>query len=242
MAGRRASRNAISREQWAAQIAALDVPGEHRSTKEPISVARIVEAALRAIEEEGFDDLTMRRVATALHTGPASLYAHVRNKSELDDLLIGELCARVTVPTPDPAQWQTQFIEVCTQLRDQFLRYPGIARAALGAAPSSLETLRVGEAMLTILLAGGIPAQSAAWASDAAFLYVTAYCLEAGIAQRQSEDTDGRIIDRAEIVNRLQMLPPKLFPSTIAHARELTSGDRHERFDFTLELILRGLS
>ncbi len=243
MAGRRASRDAISRQQWAAQIAAIErAPAETRTAKPPISVHRIVEAALRAIEAEGFDDLTMRRVATALQTGPASLYAHVRNKAELDDLLIGELCSRVAIPVPDPATWQAQFIDVCTQLREEFLRYPGIARAALAAVPGSVNTLRVGEAMLGILLSAGVPPQHAAWASDAAFLYVSAYCLEAGIARRQREDVDGQVIDRAEVMHRLQMLPPSLFPNTVSYARELTAGEGHERFDFTLELLLRGLA
>ncbi len=242
MAGRRASRDAISRERWAAQVASIEHPPmDIRSPKAPISVDRIVAAALSVIEAEGFDDLTMRRVASALDTGPASLYAHVRNKSELDDLLIGELCSRVTVPTPDPERWREQFLDVCTQLRDQFLRYPGIARAALAAVPSSLEPLRVGESLLGILLAGGVSPQSAAWASDAAFLYVTGYCLEAGVARRQTEDADGRVINRTEIMDRLGMLPTSLFPNTVRYARELTAGDGHERFDFALGMMIRGL-
>ena len=36
------------------------------------------------------------------------------------------------------------------------------------------------------------------------------------------------------------MLPPTLFPNTVAHADALTSGRGHERFDFTLDLLLRG--
>jgi AcrR family transcriptional regulator len=249
VAGRRASRDAISREQWAAQIAATTdratdsgaVRGRPRRSREPITVRRILDAALAATETGGYDELTMRSVATALDTGPASLYAHVRSKAELGDLLIGELCSRVQLPTADPARWQEQFLDVCTQLRDQFLRYPGVAAAAMAAVPADLATLRVGEAMLGILLAGGVPAQAAAWAADAAFLYVTAYCLEAATAQHQSEDVDGRIVDRGEIVERLRMLPAETFPNTVAHARELTAGTGHERFDFALDLILNGL-
>ena len=30
-------------------------------------------------------------------------------------------------------------------------------------------------------------------------------------------------------------------PMTVAYAQELTAGNGHERFDFTLELLLRGL-
>ncbi|MBU3864208.1 TetR/AcrR family transcriptional regulator [Streptomyces sp. 4503] len=247
MAGRRAARDAISRDQWAALISARNSDSESGARraagreKTPITVERIIDAALQAVEAGGFEDLTMRRVATRLGTGPASLYAHVRNRAELGDLLIGRLCSQVALPAPDPACWREQFMEVCAQLRDQFLRYPGIAQAALTVVPADLATLRVGEGMLAILLASGAPAQQAAWAGDAAFLYITGYCLEAAAARRQGEDVDGRVIDRAEIEERLRMLPPDLFPHTVTHARELTSGTGHDRFTFTLTLLLQGL-
>ncbi|MGH9060718.1 MAG: TetR/AcrR family transcriptional regulator, partial [Acidimicrobiales bacterium] len=190
----------------------------------------------------GFEALTMRRVAAALQTGPSSLYAHVRNKAELDDLLIGELCAKVTLPTPDPAHWQEQVLDVCRQLRDQYLRYPGISRAALAGTPNSLDTLRIGEGLLTILLTGGVSPQSAAWASDAAFLYVSAHSFEASLRQRPEEDGEGGAVDRAELIERFKMLPESRFPNTVAYARELIHGDEHDRFDFTLEVLLRGLT
>ena len=107
---------------------------------------------------------------------------------------------------------------------------------------NSLDTLRISEGMLAILLAGGVPPQAAAWAIDAAFLYVSAYSFEASLRRHPEEDADGRIVDRAEIIERFRMLPPDRFPNAVAYARELTSGDGHDRFDFTLELLLRGLT
>jgi AcrR family transcriptional regulator len=205
-------------------------------------VRRIVDAAFELIRAEGFDALTMRRLATILGTGPASLYAHVHNKAELDDLLIGELCSRVSLPEPDPAHWQAQIIDICRQLRDEYLRYPGISRAALSASPNSLDTLRISEGMLAIIVAAGIPPQSAAWAIDAAYLYVNAYSLEASLRHSPDADVDERVVERDDVIDRFRMLPVNLFPNTVAYARELTSGDGHERFEFTLELLFRGLT
>jgi AcrR family transcriptional regulator len=242
MASRNSSRGIVSRDQWAAQIAALDdTRSGSRPRKVPITVGRIVDAALQLVEAEGFDALTMRRVAAALQTGPASLYAHVRDKAELDDLLIGELCSRVTLPMPDPAQWRAQAIDVCRQLRDQYLRYPGISRAALEATPHSLDTLRINEGMLAILLAGGVSPQPAAWAIDAAFQYVGSYSV-VSLRRNPEEDAGGRGIDRAEIIERFRMLPANRFPITVRYAQELTSGEGHERFDFTLGLLFGGLT
>jgi AcrR family transcriptional regulator len=79
----------------------------------------------------------MRRLATELETGPASLYAHVVNKDDLGELLIGRLCARVELPEPDPATWRDQLAAACARLRDEYLRYPGITRATLAVAPTT---------------------------------------------------------------------------------------------------------
>ena len=242
MVDRTPSHGAGSRDRWAERIADLDgTRGASRSRKAPITVDRLVDAALQIAEGEGFDALTMRRLAAALQTGPASLYAHVRNKAELDDLLIGELCSRVTLPAPDPERWRVQIVDVCRQIRDQYLRYPGISRAALAAVPNSLETLRISEGMLAILLAGGVSPQSSAWASDAAFLYVSAYSLEISLRQHPEAGGDGRVLDRTELVERFRMLPTNRFPNTVAYAWELTSGGKHDRFDFTLDLLFQGL-
>lgn len=229
-----------SRDRWAAQIAALDdTPTAAQAAREPVTADRIVRTALSLVEENGFDALTMRRVAAALHTGPATLYAHVRNKAELDDLLIGRLCAAVVLPSPDPANWRAQAIDVCRQVRDQYLRFPGISRAVFAAAPHSLDTLRITEGLLGILLTGGVAPRAAAWAIDAALLYVGAYCLEGSLRR---DGVDGPEADRSEAIERFGMLPANRFPHTVAHAEELTSGDGHDRFDFTLELLFQGLA
>ncbi|AMM20755.1 TetR family transcriptional regulator [Frondihabitans sp. PAMC 28766] len=212
-----------------------------RPRKAPITVERIMATAFALVEAEGFDALTMRRVAAALETGPASLYAHVKNKAELDDLLIGELSSRVPLPAPDPAHWQEQIGAVCGRLRDEFLRFPGISRAALAAVPNSLDTLRISEGMLGILLAGGVAPRRAAWAIDAIFLYVCAYTLEASLRVDHTDGVEGQAFDRAEVVARLESLPAKRFPNTVEHARELTAGAGHDRFDFVLDTLLRGL-
>jgi hypothetical protein len=86
-----------------------------------------------------------------------------------------------------------------------------------------------------------VPPQPAAWAIDAAFQYVGAYSIMS-LRRNPQEDTEGRVVDRAELIERLRMLPPDRFPITVAHAPEVTSGEGHARFDFTLGLLLGGLS
>ncbi|SNY70391.1 TetR/AcrR family transcriptional regulator [Paractinoplanes atraurantiacus] len=210
--------------------------GPSRGAKKPITVDLILDTAFDIVAREGFEALTMRRVATALETGPSSLYAHVVNKEDLDELLIGRLCAEIDLPEPDPAAWREQIISVCGRLREQYLRFPGISRAALASAPTNTDTLRVGEGMFAILLAGGIEPQTAAWAVDALNLYVTAHSLEVSLV-----GGDGWVAGRDELMSRLTGLPDS-FPNTRRYAAELTSGSTADRFTFTLNLMLDGLN
>lgn len=216
--------------------------GPSGGSKKPITVEAIISTALGIVEKEGYPALTMRRVASALETGPSSLYAHVVNKEDLDELLIGRLCAAIDLPEPDPATWRQQIISVCAQLRDQYLRYPGISRAAFAVAPSNLDTLRVSEGILATLLAGGIDPQAAAWATDSLTLYVNAYSLEISLVNHHTGHGDGGwVVSRDELLRRYDALPAT-FPHTKRFAAELTAGTGHDRFDFTVGLMIDGLA
>lgn len=209
----------------------------------PITVQQVLDTALNLIATHGYEALTMRRVADALDTGPASLYAHVVNKADLDEQLVGRLCATLVLPEPDPTAWREQIRDVCLQMRDQYLKYPGVSRAALAMVPTDLQTLRVGEGMLAILLAGGVAPQSAAWAIDALLLYVAAYCLEISIVkQRTMHNQADWVVDADELQRRLTLLPVETFPHTTRYAAQLTAGEGHDRFDFTLALMIDGLA
>ena len=222
---------------------AADAAGPAAPRKPPITVERITAAALQVVATQGYDALTIRRVTNVLNTGPSSLYAHITTKTDLDDLLIGYLCSKLELPTPDPARWREQIHDVCVQIRDQYLQYPGISRAALAMVPTNLETVRVSEAMFSILLAGGIEPQTAAWAIDALALYVAGYALERSVVRQHQKDPDATwVLSQAELVRRFHALPETAFPNTRRYASELTSGVDHERFDFTIGLIIDNLA
>lgn len=219
----------------------LERKSARKARKEPLSVERIVETALDIVAAEGFEALTMRRVAAALDTGPASLYAHVVNKADLDELLIGYLCSQIVLPEPDPEKWRAQIADVAAQIRDQYLKYPGISQAALGVVPSNPETLRISEGMLGILLAGDVAPQTAAWAIDALTLYVNAYCLELGLWIRQMSHDGGWVVTHDTLMRRFDALPEDAYPLTKRYAAELTAGEGHDRFDFAMSTMIDGL-
>lgn len=210
--------------------------------KQPITAERITDAALEVIATEGYDALTIRRVAAVLGTGPSSLYAHIATKDDIDELLIGRLYSQVVLPAPDPAAWREQLLAVYTQIRDLYLKYPGVPRAALAVVSTNLDTLRVGEGILAILLAGGIEPRTAAWARDALSLYVCAYALEQSmVRQRRRRQDQEWVLSHEELLDRFTALPAERFPHTQRHAAELISGTGHDRFEFTVGVLTNSL-
>ncbi|MBL7255998.1 TetR/AcrR family transcriptional regulator [Paractinoplanes lichenicola] len=209
----------------------------------PITVERITQAALQVVSADGYDALTIRSVAKVLGTGPSSLYAHIVNKADIDDLLVGWVCSRIALPRSDPVRWREQLRDVYVQLRDLYLGYPGISRAALAIVPTHVETLRVSEGLFAIALASGAAPRTAAWVIDGLSLYVAGYALESALVERRRRDSEATwILSRDELVSRLEALPSDTFPQTTRYAAELTSGTGHERFDFTLELFMDNLA
>src|SRR5260370_25627333 len=61
----------------------------HKGPKPALSLARIVDAAVRIADTEGLDAVSMGRGAAELEGAPMSLYPHVSFKEELIKLMVG---------------------------------------------------------------------------------------------------------------------------------------------------------
>src|SRR5579875_2585707 len=89
---------------------AADVPEPpwrvpRREGRAPLSRDAIVDAALRVLDAEGMDGLSMRRVGEELGAGAASIYWHVQNKDELLQLVFERVISEIELPVPDPSRW-----------------------------------------------------------------------------------------------------------------------------------------
>ncbi|MFC6929926.1 TetR/AcrR family transcriptional regulator [Actinomadura yumaensis] len=105
-------------------------PRKAAPSRRPLTQDGIVAAAVRVLDAEGLDGVTMRRVAQELDTGPASLYAHVSGKDELNELMLDRVAAEVRLPEPDPERWQEQVKEVAREVRRVWQAHADIARVS----------------------------------------------------------------------------------------------------------------
>ena len=209
----------------------------------PLTRDAIVEAALEVVDREGLDATSMRRVAAELDTVPSALYVHVRNKQELLQFVLDRVAGEIELPEPDPGNWQEQLKVVAREMRRVLTRHRDIARVTLGAIPVGTNVLRVVEWMHALLREAGLPDRVVALVGDLAGLYVGAYAYEEslGLASPTGED-----LPPDEVIAMLrgywESLPPELFPHTLALVGVLFEGGPDERFEFGLDVIVRGLA
>jgi AcrR family transcriptional regulator len=219
-------------------------PPKRSVSRVPITQDAIVEAAIRILDAEGLDAVSMRRVAQELDTGAASLYAHVANKKELLDLVFDRIVGEMELPAAvDSRPWREQIREIGVTMHRTLSAHADVARVALANIPLGPNALRISERMMAAMVAGGVPVQAAAWFLDRMSLYIVAEAYEGALWELPENFTPA---DRDTFVEPLRQyfrsLPVEHFPSLVAHVDALTSGEQDERFLFGLDLLLDGLA
>jgi AcrR family transcriptional regulator len=207
-----------------------------------LSQAAIVDAALGIVDHDGLDALTMRTVAHALGTGPASLYAHVASKEQLIELLVERVIGEVEFGcAPDPERWAEQVKEAANNMRRVFASHGDLARASFGRIPVGANALRGAEWMIAVLRAGGLSDQVTGLAVDLIALYTMAVAYEDGLAVAGGNTVEEIVAFIGRLRKYYASLPTDRFPNVVALAGELTAGDENTRFEFGLEVLIRGL-
>jgi len=229
-------------------------PRATHMTKPPLNAEAIARAALELIEEEGYDNLNMRKLAQRLGTGPASLYTHVENREALLDLVFDLLVGEMEIPDPEPGRWQEQLKDVMRAQHDVYLRHRDVAKIALARVPTGERGLVGIERLLAVLRAAGLPDVVVGYAPDLVALYVAAVSLEQSLWE--PDMTEQEVVAFTEQMrDYFASLPADRFPNLVAMAGPLTgsaSGDLgalvppdrgwDDRFEFGMDVIVRGLA
>jgi AcrR family transcriptional regulator len=164
-----------------------------RPAKAPLSREAVVEAALTLVDQVGYPAVTMRRVAQALDTGPASLYVYVADRDELMAEVYDLALREVDLPGPADGDWRTRLEVLVGRVIAVLGGHDDIALVALTAVQTGRHALRISEELLSLLRAGGLAEETCVWAADLLDQYVTSSALErAGRlrAQRSLERSD----------------------------------------------------
>jgi AcrR family transcriptional regulator len=217
-------------------------PTKTAQPRVPLTREAVIDAAIRVLDRDGMDGLSMRHVGEELGTGAASLYWHVRNKEHLLQLVFERVTEEIELPEPDPSRWREQLTELGHQMLDVMRRHRDVARISLGRIPAGPTLARLTEWMFALLQPVGIPDRVIAYLGDFMGLYLGAYGFEESLGVISPT---GEEMAPEEIVGMLheytRSLPEDRFPRTRAAADVLFSGTPSERFEFALDLVVRGL-
>jgi TetR/AcrR family transcriptional regulator, tetracycline repressor protein len=197
----------------------------------------VVAAALKVLEAGGGEALTMRRVADQIGVSASSLYGYVANKEELVQLVLDRIFEDVEIPSASRG-WQEMIKDFSREMLAVYRRHPGVAALTLGRVAVTPSMLASGERILSELRRAGMPDQVTAFASDLGSLYVGAYAYEQDVTPLAGGEQDFL----AQFTAWLKSLPAQRFPTMVALADRLTAGSADDRFEWGLDVIVRGLA
>jgi AcrR family transcriptional regulator len=211
----------------------MSVPERGRRNRR-LTLEQVVDAAAELLREDGFDGLTMRRLAERCGVGVMTLYGYVRTKEEILGALSDRFLAGLEFPPPSASSWQAQVAVVFRSVHEEWLAHPELAQIAVAQPIDSLAAYRGAEAVLGALRRAGFGPEEAV---DAFEVLV---CFTAGFTLRQLA-FDSPATSGPKRLRSLAALPGDDFPNIVELAPVLAARTVQRRFDDALDVVLRGL-
>jgi TetR/AcrR family tetracycline transcriptional repressor len=226
--------NQESRSLW------FDPPTVDQDRRPQLTRERVVAEALAVIAQDGVQALTMRALAARLGVVAGALYHHVRNKQQLQDLVLDNVLAEVDVHLDPSLGWTEQLKVVAHRLRQVLEAHPGVAGILKTRDPLGPHSLALAEAFLSPLQAAGFGDRHA----GLAFFLLLDYTIGFAVAGPPTSVNEQRVRDpatRAQLHQFFRSLPPDRFPALVALGEHVWVDNRDERFTAGLETLVDGL-
>jgi AcrR family transcriptional regulator len=223
-----------SRSLW------FDPPTDDQDRRHQLTRERVVAEALAVIAEQGVQALTMRRLAARLGVVPGALYHHVRNKQQLQDLVLDNVLAEIDVHLDPSLAWVEQLKVLAHRLRQVLEAHPGVAGILKTRDPLGPHSLALAEAVLEPLQAAGFADREA----GLAFFLLVDYTIGFAVSGTPTSVNEQRVRDpatRAQLHQFFRSLPPDRFPALVALGEHVWIDNRDQRFTAGLQVLVDGL-
>ena len=223
-----------SRSLW------FDPPIDDQDRRPRLTRERVIAEALAIIAQDGVQALTMRSLAARLAVVPGALYHHVRNKQQLQDLVLDGVLAEVDVHLDPSPPWPEQLKVLAHRLRAVLEDHPGVAGILKTRDPLGPHSLALAEAFLGPLLAAGFGDREA----GLAFFLLVDYTIGFAVSSPSTSVNEQRVRDpatRSQLHQFFRSLPADRFPALVALGEHVWLDNRDERFTAGLDVLVDGL-
>ena len=216
--------------------------------RERLTRDRIVEAALRIMDDEGLEAVSMRRVAREVGVEAMSLYHHVRDKEDLLDGICAAVMRDFRFPDED-RPWIEVARDGAREWRRVLRDHPNvIALWADRQRPmTELESLMPMEFALRVIQRAGIDEREGVLIFNVLGGYIMGVVMMEVGAMFSAGTTRAKAADRNAVHSKLpdeafvQFLPEDQVPCIVAALPHLAACDPDEQFEFGLDLLLAGI-
>jgi TetR/AcrR family tetracycline transcriptional repressor len=218
----------------------FDPPVDDHDRRHQLTRERVVAEALTVIAHDGIQALTMRRLAARLGVVPGALYHHVRNKQQLQDLLLDNVLAEVEVQVDPALGWADHLNALAHRLRRVLEAHPGVAGILKTRDPLGPHSLALAEAFLAPLQAAGFSDHEA----GLAFFLLVDYTIGFAVSATPTSVNEQRVRDpatRTQLHQFFRSLPPDRFPALVALGEHVWVDNRDQRFTAGLQALVSGL-
>jgi AcrR family transcriptional regulator len=127
-----------------------------------ITPAAVIETALRLLDRDGLDGISMRRLATAIGATPMAFYRHIPSKAALLDALVTAVFAQLEFPSDDHVPLADRLRATVRSLRRLLLAHPWLVTLILRGPVLGEGVYRASEAGLRELRETGLPPETLA--------------------------------------------------------------------------------
>lgn len=198
----------------------------------------VLHEALALLDEIGYEELTMRRLADRLGVVPMAVYRHVANRDALVEGLLDLAISQV--PLPDQSLgWRAALRQLAVGIRTTMLAHPGIVTPLVGRPSLGPRALVIGEYGLALMRSAGFRAEDAERGPIAVLTYTIGFVALEQPRRRVGFPADGSASD--ELDPPYDELPAELFPHTIELRPRTAEFVSDSQFEYGLKQILDGL-
>jgi AcrR family transcriptional regulator len=218
----------------------FDPPTDQQDHRPRLTRERVVAEALAVIAEDGVQALTMRGLAARLGVVPGAVYRHVRNKQQLQDLLLDGVLAEIDLDLDRSLNPSEQLKVLAHRLRQVLEQHPGVAGILKTRDPLGPHSLALAEAFLEPLQAAGFGDRDA----GLAFFLLVDYTIGFAVSSPPTSVNEQRVRDpatRAQLHQFFRSLPQDRFPTLVALGEHVWADNRDQRFTAGLEALVAGL-